>query len=82
MPKPQIHHKSLMVRNAHEKLLGADMMMACRLMSEEGVENPVGEVGIDTEATTVAMTWSGVMWRFVWHMVGLTTITVVTGEPM
>lgn len=60
-----------MVRNAHERLPGADMMKTCRLMSEEGVENPMGEAGIDTEATTVGMTWSGVMWRFVWPMAAL-----------
>lgn len=43
MPKPYIHHSSLMVKNVHEKLLEADMVMTCRLMSEEGVEDPMGK---------------------------------------
>ena len=63
-----------MVRNAHQNLLEADMLMTCRLMFEEGVEDPMGESRHRSEAIKMGITRSGVMWRgFFRPMVSLNT---------
>lgn len=45
--------------------------MTCTLMSEEGVEDCMGESRHRPEAIKVRLTWCGVMWRFVRPMVSL-----------
>ena len=67
-----------MVRNAHQNLLEADMLMTCRLMFEEGVEDPMGESRHRSEAIKMGITRScGGVFLGPWFL--LTPITVVMG---
>lgn len=47
------------------------MVMTCRCMSEEGVEDPMGESRHGYSATKMGMTWSAVTWRFFRPLVAL-----------
>ena len=59
------------------------MLMTCRLMFEEGVEDPMRESRRRSEAIKMGITRSGFMWSgFLGPWFLLTPITVVMGGPV